>query len=463
MIAYELWIYTPNANPALAYKSDAPDDYPIFNLKYKVEVNKTGSATFTVGVTHPLYSRFAEINTFVSILVYYIDNGTVEHAYCPFCGRIIEIIEDDIGNMEATCEGAYSILNDFVGRSGAIIGANYSTDREDWVTYTDEAIHHILDKMSWFSSLFDDSFYPGIYHDYRYDFFKKVSSAYNIDNLHITPESGPSIIYDKHSESEDPIYNDKSYKTYYEMLFETVLKKSGGFLVPVFDPFVNGSSNGVAPRTNTVNKVKCYWTYIAYHFDSYAGQLSDLVPYPNETYEDQDRTDWLPHFTKRYNAITITKESSIKSKTNAVIPLGKDDLDLTGYPYPDSPNKYIIKSSSSNYKALLPTIVKFENITDIYTLRSRGNEWLNVHIRDSNIPHKYTIKGPEPCGVGCGKKLIMLMRDVIIREDPNEELINSLVLPCLSMEIDVQNPQNNTYVISPFIDDNYTETSISNN
>lgn len=433
-------------------------------------MNKIGSSTFTVGVTHSLHDSFSEMNTFISILVYYIDNGVVKHAYCPFAGRIIETTEDQIGNIEVTCEGVYGILNDFINKSGSIIGKNYSSDREDWVTYTDEAIHHIFEEMSWFTSIstqgfndFDYSFYPGIYHDDSYDFFQTVSSSYNIDNIHITPDSGYLVIYDKHVDSDDPIYSDKSYKTFYEMLFGIVLKKSGGFLVPVFDPFVNGSSNGVAPRSNTINKVKCYWTYISYHLQNYIGNYSGMVPYPNETYGMIDfyRSGWLPHFTKGYNIVSITKESSIKNKINAVIPLGKDDINLTGYPYFASPKEYIIKSTSSNYKALLPIIVKFEEVTDTEVLRSRGNEWLNAHIRDVYLPQKYTITGPEPCGVGCGSKLIMLMRDVIIRENPSEDLINSLVLPCLSMEIDVQNPQNNVYVIGPFIDDNYTETTIS--
>lgn len=467
MITYELWIYNQGKNPALAYKSDEPDDYPIFGLKYKIEVNKTGSASFTIGVTHPLYDDISEMNTFFSIVVRYIKNGNVEHIYCPLAGRVLEISEDAIGNREVTCEGALGTLNDTFDRTHDVIEFVYSYYRDNPSdnyedVYTNTAIRQIFQTHGSMHS--SSNQYAGIDYwktsgyrseDYEYRIFRRaVDFPINIENITSAPDYGTCIKDVIEGEDDN---NDYSAKSMYELLFNNVLKKSGGFILPVYDPFiphVTSVGQYSTEDTTTVRRVTCLWTYKHYKMEDYSGtNLSGLVNYPNEIdgQLDFDRTSWLPHFTKGYNVVNLSKETVIKTKFNAVFPVGKNG----------PVNGGMVTTSTTPYTDILPIVVTFSDLEYGSDLRDRAQEWLKTHSRDSSLPKKYTITGPEPCGVGCGNKLIMLMRDVIIREDPSENLINSLVLPCLSMEIDVQNPQNNVYVISPFVDDNYMETTIS--
>lgn len=459
MVSYELYfyrkeLYSSGRNTYLAYKSNEPDGLPIFDLKYKIEVNKTGSCSFIVSVKHPHYDKVEEMNTFVSVVVRYRKNGVLKQSYCPFVGRVLEIKEDQIGNKEVTCEGVLSTLNETFERTNYVIGAqNYRT-----TVYAGAAIGSIFDEHdSYHSTGYYD--YSGIYNGYdngTRGLIRKASEhPSNVENMSRVEDTG-SLISD-YSNSDDAYKDDKSVKSMYDLLFNTVLKKSGGFILPVYDPFSGAQQNVFSPL--------CLWTY--YESDRVSGYYSNyhaLVHYPNENPSaiEFDRTDWLPHFTKGYNVINLSKESSLKTKFNAIYPVGKDDISIEGYAIGHA-SYFIISVGSGNspYEDLVPITLSFPDIADKDDLRSAAQAWANTHARDSSIPKKYTITGPEPCGVGCGEVLIMLMRDVIIREDPSEDLLNCLVLPCLSMEIDVQNPQNNTYVVGPFIDDTYAETTIS--
>lgn len=460
MVTYELYFYrhAPRSSSTiihLAYKSDDPDEYPIYNLKYNIEINKAGSCTFTVGVSHPYYDDVEEMNMFVSVIVKYIKNGEIIHKYCPFVGRVIEISEDQTGNREVTCEGALATLNDTFERVGGwtgIIGAN----EYDTVIDTLHAIRQIFSAHStWHYVGWGD--YPGIrnnnWNPENPGVFNEVGKYTNIENVTYSPDDGINI--SKYNNDSDSYKDDLSYRSLYDILFNDVIKKSGGFLLPIYDPFT--SNNGVTDAL-------CHWTYIgSYRTIGYYSNYSTLVNYPNENLDNLDqfsRRYWLPNFTKFNNIINLSKESSLKTKFNTIIPVGKDNIGIDGYAA-SSPTYRIISLDDSPYEDFLPITLSFPDISNADDLRTAAQQWADTHSRDSSIPKKYTITGPEPCGVGCGEVLIMLMRDVIIREDPEEDLQDSLILPCLSMEIDVQNPQNNVYVIGPFIDDTYTETTIS--
>lgn len=451
MVIYEMYFYRRDKQSAsssgyLAYKSNEPENYPIFNLKYSIEVNKAGSCSFTVGVTHPHYDKVEEMNTFVSIVVKYIKNGVEKHKYCPFVGRVLEISEDNYGNKEVTCEGALSTLNDSFERVNSVIGAIY-----DSAIYAREAIDNIMYEHSEFHRIgYAD--YAGIWNSsYSTQEGDRIfniidNSSNNPEGIKHPPDYGPLISYT--STESDELRDDNSIKSLYDMLFSTVLKKAGGFILTVNEQI-------------SLNRVTCYWTYYqSGRYNDYYSNYRGIINYPNESESSIpfDRTAYIPHFTKGYNIVNVSKESSLKTKFNMIIPVGKDNLRISeGHPS----YQVIDVGNDSPYEDFIPIVINFPDIDNAETLRSYAQTWADKHSRDSSIPKKFTITGPEPCGVGCGEYLIMLMRDVIIREDPSEELINSLMLPCLSMEIDVQNPQNNVYVIGPFIDDTYIETTIS--
>ena len=458
MVMYEMHLFVnENNNHFLVYKSNEPDNYPIYNLKYQVEVNKTGSCSFVISVAHPQYSKVQEMNTFITIVVKYIKDGVVKHTYCPFIGRVLEIKEDQEGNKEVTCEGVLSTLNDTFARTRNIIGAYYPPNK---VVYEWDAMVEIFRTHN-------------ADHDYVYraDYSGLDSSRTQVldelgpflrANVHSNMENishsftGGTVISDG-SNDDDSYKNDTSMKSLYDMLFSDVLKKAGGFILPIYDPYNGGSS---------VGKARVFWTYYNPNRTSgYYANYVGLVNYPNENEWDIpfDRTGYIPHFTKGYNVLNLSKESSLKTKFNKIIPVGKDNVTLIGNSEAiASTSLYAINvSNDSPYEDQIPIVINFSDIDNETDLRSAAEAWANVHNRDASIPQKYTITGPEPCGVGCGEMLIMLMRDVVIREDDSEYLINCPMLPCLSMDIDVQNPQNNTYVIGPFIDDTYAETTIS--
>lgn len=441
MIVYEIRYKNCDAlgNMILFYKSDTPDEYPVFSPKYKIEINTVGSMSFTIGCNHPAIDDFQEMKTFVMVKSIFIKNGVTKHTFYPFAGRVITIETDDNGNKQVTCEGVLGLLNDtFITLSSALNNMAFGSSASDTKT-----VKRALSQMTWEFNFFHDNL-KSPWRDYKNVFDTSIrlmtdESYYTIEHVYGDMDSGSVIEMD--SQGQNIYAGDYTMTNYWDILSTYLLNKYGGFLLQCYD---TGNSG-----------IRLFLKY--YSNSIVTGEA--LVNYPNESYDDIQfaRWDWIPYFEKGKNVIRWSKENAIDTKYSGIYPVGKDGLNLGG-----RDDGYLWNSDLvSMYGAHIPYIVNFPSIDTAYALRSNATLWSSAHRYDAFLPKKYTITGPEPCELGCGDMMIMLMRDVTIREDPSEDLINCLHLPCLSMEIDIQNPQNNTYVIGPFIDGVYTNTTIS--
>lgn len=425
-------------NSVLIYKSDEPESFPIFSPKYKIEVNTIGSMTFTIGVGHQYIDSIKEIISHIIVKASFIKNNVVQHTFYPFAGRVIDIQEDYSGNKEVTCEGVWGILNEqhnqlhFTMRNGGGSGATVG-----------DVLRHIFEIDMPYKKL-----PPG-----TKCVFNPIVEAmdenryYSVEHIYGDMEDGSYIETD--SENANKYWNDYSVASLWDMVSNHILNKYGGFILQCNDLYSDV-------------QIKTYFKY--YPISIVGVNLTAVVPYPNEDYDNIEfnRWSWIPYFEKGKNIITLNKEDAITNRFSGILPIGKDNLLIDPNSVQVGSDCYIWNNDLvSLYKARIPYVVNFSDIDDAVTLRSNATTWLNAHRYDAYLPKKYTITGPEPCELGYGNKMIMLMRDVTIREDPSEDLINCIHLPCLSMEIDIQNPQNNRYVISPFIDTAYTNTSIT--
>ena len=183
------------------------------------------------------------------------------------------------------------------------------------------------------------------------------------------------------------------------------------------------------------------------------GGSSPLKPYPSEdsSIVDDHRYEWIPRFILGHNIITLSKESIGSSFYNSVFPVGKDGLNL-------GRNVYYMGNDNASPITLL---LNYPNVTNASNLENYATNWIRSHSAlDLLNQYKYTITGPEPCVLGYGNVFVRLYRDALIHlEDTLLESTPSY--PCLSMHIDVFNPQNNQYTFGPLIPDNFGETNFS--
>ncbi len=468
MLQYEI-VMTSGFRFVTIYLSNQPDNYPIFNPKYRIEVNKFGEMSFTMGASHPQINNVFEMKTFVCVIEKYTDREGNTSSFCPFAGRVLTIEEDDFENKSITCEGALGIINDIYSEkdfflllytSGYTNGGDISAGDSLTCAFRVMRDHVHTSNGSFYSDYYPflDNYFAFLTPEYvNGRTLNGVNLTGKIEGLEDYGVDDGSILITGYSSSHSAYSEMQSYCNAYDAIYSYVLKKCGGIILPVYVPIRNNSG--------TITKFALLLCYKSYTFSSVDGNWSFLFPYPREGSQgfDYSRYGWLPHFDKGYNILSSRKESSLKSKYSGILPIGRNSSgDFVLHDPNAIDSEYLWSTEMVNkYGAHIPIIVKFENATSMSELRSMGNTWLNLHSRDASVPYKYTITGPEPCQLGYGDQPIMLMRDVIIRNDPSELLENSLTLPCLSMEIDIQNPQNNTYVIGPYIDDMYTETTIS--
>lgn len=463
MLDYEIWLGVSGSTMSLAYKSSDPENYPIYNPKYKIEVNSVGELTFTMGANHPLAnnSYFRELATTVCVVETFYKNNDISNkqVYCPFAGRVLTIEEDENDNKQVTCEGFLGLLNDYYERKLFLtVPTQYWSSTSDTI-YAGNAVEELFYETHWhFTCIGIECAGWG---DYKYfDNGNSFTSDYASSNTVNNPEKltngfeSGSVLY---TNVQAAYPDDKECCTAYEALFNEILKKCGGIVLPSYVPIYNSSG--------AVSELCVLVCYNDYDFSQTGGAYGFIFPYPREveTGYDYSRFDWLPRFDKGYNILRLNKESSFKTKYSGIVPIGKDANGDFYLEYPtNNDGKFLFNSALvSKYCAHIAIPVRFETASSQSQLMSMGQYWLDRHSRDVDVPDKYTITGPEPCELGYGDVPIMLMRDVLIREDTSELLENSPFYPCLSMEIDIQNPQNNTYVIGPYIDDMYSETTIS--
>ena len=94
------------ANGEVLLDTEHPSaDLAVLSPKCKVEINRSGSASFTVLPTHWLHDSLEKMKTVITIE----EDGDV-----IFRGRIIDMPSDLYGQIRVTCEGDMSFLIDSV-------------------------------------------------------------------------------------------------------------------------------------------------------------------------------------------------------------------------------------------------------------------------------------------------------------------------------------------------------------
>lgn len=442
-------------------------EYPIFNSIVEKEINKCDSFKFTMGATHSFIDAVQPYRNWVMVVQYagYINTEGESPIWeqldedVLFFGRVIEVDKDLYGNKDITCEGSLGYLNDIPIRVKDMKSWAYSTRGVAFgITHAQDEAYSRGPENDILSS---DIMITKSFKDFH---IKRDSGGYPIGVDGVT-------IYDD-SESSD-IKNDVSVLSLMDFLNQYSLNLVGGAYYLDCDYKDSRTQNIIASPIDVGgrDRINSVINYLHYReaTDSFGlgyglggGGMVYYPGYPNLEPED------YPRFVMGENIVSISKEPAMETIYTGVFPVGKNGMVLSNN-VPVDPDdssyydtNYIFHTASVNKYGRTIISLDYNNVTDKTTLRRLATNWINTHASDGLInEHKYTITGPEPIVLGYGNFFIKPLYGILYAEDSVTSLDESKVYPCLSMKVDISNPQNNQYTFGPFVSDNYTETTIS--
>ena len=431
----------------ILFRTDKMEESLLVSGIVSLEVNKADSFEFTISRSldeeDEITSKIQPYRNWILIEEQLIDDANytedltaeVLDSQILFFGRPSIVDVDLYGNRTVTCEGVLAFLNDAIARPKDMS--------------SDTIKHFLSDAMDFYT----DSITPS---DDQFDGIKSgIDFAYKEIGFNaFTSSDGPINTELSNSANDDTILN---------LISSYVVQEQGGFftLSYAIDREKSDEDSTFYDRFNTITSMMTYEAFNeSKKFGVGIGGDNPLVLYPNEEEErDFRRYTWLPYFAVGNNIVNLSREAAMETFFTGVYPVGKDNLTLNNS---DFSKRYVWNDEMVKKYGRIAIALSYKDVTSTSTLRSYANQWLKQHTEDGLLSeYKYTITGPEPAVIGCGDVLIRPMHDVMFLSNPEKELEYGESYPCLSMTIDLFNPQNNQYTFGPFVSDNYADTSIS--
>lgn len=463
--------------------------FPIFNAVVEKSINKTDTFRFTMGAQHKFINDVEPYRNWVLVIQY---AGSLNSYYVdpkdwvPFCydilfyGRVIEVETDLDGNKDVVCEGALGFFNDYILRHKDHRNSALSS-------------YGILNSMcNLQNSIINASGAPE-----RGDDPGNVDYRMMINNQFKRIYVNSSDVDDVDT-SENDFADDTSVSTALELINSNLIEVAGGAVSAKYEVYGRPDYFYDIPREEGETVSYTPWvcspiytgaviiegvhTLLRYNKDSttfgmgvgrggirpydnyspYSGGASSLTPIGSLSGNDQSslvQFDY-PRFILGENIINLDREPALDTIFTGVFPVGKDGMTLT-----DSPSsytsKYIWASAQEKYGRIAISI-DYPDVSSKTSLYNLANKWLKSHTSENlRKEFKYTVTGPEPVIMGRGSCFIRPLCGIAYSPNETTDAAHSNVYPCLSMTVDIFNPDNNQYSFGPFISENYSETSIS--
>lgn len=159
------------------------ENYTIFNPRLELELNKTGSFTFTIYPDHVNYNRIIKMKSIVKV---YQDTLLV------FQGRVLNTEEGFYNEMQVTCEGELAFFIDSIIRP-------YGSETEPWVGTPKEYLTKLINE-----------------HNEQVDLYKR----FKVGTVNVP--SG--------NETGNITRSDSEYKTTWDLINEKLISALGGYL-----------------------------------------------------------------------------------------------------------------------------------------------------------------------------------------------------------------------------------------
>lgn len=473
MIKFE--VYYDYEDPAnLLYDSSSATNNGFMSGEVGIEVGKASEFTFSLSPDHPMKNSLKRYGPAIAVKESYISNGSVQDSIYLFLGRIISIDDDIYGNATYTCEGALNFLNDF-RFSDVLSGTSIYLNDIDTSTFdTEKFIKRALDRYSQ-SMCNNENATSANYSQYGDSSIN--SRAFQFGEINGIGPAGFPCVVNRFKDTTGGV-------SAYEMLMDNAAKDCGGFFYLEHNKYPSSAASYLRNHYYTVVSFNCTSDYeflgFPYDEDDPMGSLMDMHYKVMENY---------PTFTFGDNLLSYDRESSYDEVFSGVMPISSDGVTLS---YNDSSRStkgyntsdYIWNADAISEYGRIVKKLEFdltakatiegdeyeeseEYVPDstLQSMRTNSEHWLASHVR-LDIS-KYIIRGLEPIEYSDAdgverlrsKYLIRPMHGVIL-DDPYRDVY--FWGPCLSMKINLFEPDKNEYTIGLYLPEKFTTDRISN-
>lgn len=373
MVDYRIY-----ADGELIYSSLNPEFGAVLSPQLKLEVNKSGSLSFTMLPNHPSYDN---INVMKTLILVYQDEDIL------FRGRVIEATPDFYKQKSITCEGDLSFLLDSAASPFKYSGSEKKTIRQIFEKIITDHNEQMRGNSAW--------------------------KRFIVGEVSVTGAN-------TQDEWENTSYSDSS-----SVMNSQLVDVYGGIL-----------------KTRTVLEGSNLRTYIDYVNDPTQMEY----PLNNQTIEFG------------VNLLEFDASYPVSDIFTVLLPIGKDKTTIASV---NGGSRYL---ENSDAIAKFGRIVKAKAWSDISkptTLKTKAQEYLNEHSK--LFSDDLTIKAIDLHYLNPDNQRIQLCDRVKVYSEPHGIGTESdMILFCLEIEYDLQNPENNSYKLGTFIPSDKDKSKIKN-
>ena len=376
-----------NGTEELFYDSESGSpEMSIAQPNLKLELSKAGTLEFTILPTHPMYDSFHKMKTYIRVM---------QDDYELFRGRVLEIEDTTYMERHIQCEGDLSYLIDSLQPPQQTIAADTkSTTTKSNATYRAQYGNHVAAKSSTIQKL-DLGDVTNSRGQLAAQFSKyilqhnsqmEVDKQFTVGNVTMTDVGTVSFTSNSYRDTKSAVDSD-------------LVKQYGGYLQ------TRKNANGP--------------TYI----------------------------DWLKQpgvaSTQRIvlgvNLIDLQQKHEGDELFTIFVPIGDSDLTIASV---NNGNIGIEDAAGIAKYGKIYKTQSYSGITDVAELKKLGEDYMTANCKPDKL--SLTIKAVDMNLLDGEVDAIRVGSTVTVVSDPHDI---SVALTCISIEYDIQNPENNTYEI----------------
>lgn len=385
---YLLYAKTGAAAEELFYDSELGDPtWAVANPILKLELNKAGTLNFTILPTHPMYGSFQRMITYVRVT---LDDEEI------FRGRVLEIQDSMYKERAIQCEGDIAYLVDSLQPPQQTKDAN-TTTKTTKTNATPKATYgdHVRAKsinvqtMTIGATVNVSSALSAQFSKYinQHNSMVENEKKFTVGNITVT------------SKSSNYSFSSSGYRDTMNAIDSDLLNQHGGYLMTRKNP--NGP------------------TYI------------DWLENPGPVAQQ--------HIVLGVNLIDLQQQMTADELFTIFVPIGDDDLTIA------SVNDGKIGIESATGIARYGKIYKTENysgIKDASELKKLGEAYMDANYKPDKVT--LSLKAVDMHMLDGTVEAIHVGYKVNVVSEPHGI---DMSLYCISIEYDIQNPENNSYEI----------------
>ena len=382
-------IYTSNASYSDYDLMLATDGESVISPKIMKETNKADSLEFTVLPNHPYYNNFEKKKTYIQV--------KRDDKYI-FRGRVSEITTDIFRQRTITCEGDLAYLSDTVQfpNKETTTQKNTSGTKKHKRKTLYYALGHDTGHATGSESRDTIKMTPKSY-------FEKIIGTHNTqvnatgDNLRAFTVGSVTVADANKMET----FERTSHQDSSSVISSDLLSVYGGVL-----------------RTRFVNNT----TYIDW-LDAYTDTTSQQIKFG-------------------VNLIELDQEPPSDDVWSVLLPIGDENTTIASV----NNSEFLIDQDALSKYGYIVHYHKFNNVKKPDELLSRAQKYLNTHAKI--FPDNIVVKAIDLQLIGESNDPIDLGDKVKVVSTPHGL---STTMACIKMELDIQNPENNSYTLGTIL------------